>query len=102
MRTARAARRYVTPFVEVLGRFHTTVPIVVLIEPDSLGNVVTNAGSGACAPSVVDAYKRGITLAVKAIAKAAVPTSTGSNPRTSDTPCSLLPAVSACLIPLML
>ena len=60
-----------TPFADVLSRFHATVPIVVLIEPDSLGNVVTNAGSGACAPSVIDAYKRGIAYAVKAIAKAA-------------------------------
>lgn len=62
---------YITPLADVLGRFHARLPIVVIIEPDSLGNVVTNLGQGGCSPSTVNAYKEGITFAVTAIARAA-------------------------------
>ena len=46
-------------------------PIVVIVEPDSLGNAVTNVNQNGCTPTTINAYKEGITFAVDTITAAA-------------------------------
>lgn len=60
-------REYVDPFVEVLAQY-SNVPVALIIEPDSLGNVISNEGSNGCTRQVVDNYKEGISYAVTTIA----------------------------------
>lgn len=60
---------FIRPVSEVLQAFHRSVPTVVILEPDSLGNVVTNAGSGGCLEAVLDAYKQGIRHAVEELTR---------------------------------
>ena len=69
---------YIAPLVEVLRRYHNEVPVVVIVEPDSLGNVITNviadpmaAGSSRCSAATAAAYREGISFAVGQIAEAA-------------------------------
>lgn len=45
--------------------------MALVIEPDSLGNVVTNAGNKACTDETVTAYKEGVRYAVKTLATVA-------------------------------
>jgi len=62
---------YVTPFAQVLGAYHERVPIAVIVEPDSLPNLATNAQSTStpCGnPATGTAYKSGIEFAVKTVA----------------------------------
>jgi hypothetical protein len=63
---------YVKPFAALLHRYHTTVPIAVIIEPDSLPNLATNAGTATCGnPATSTAYKEGIAFAVTHVAQQA-------------------------------
>jgi len=60
--------QYIDPLVEVFKKF-PSVPIVAIIEPDSLPNLATNQGDAHCGNTATNtAYKQGIPYAVKAIA----------------------------------
>jgi len=59
---------YVNPFAQVLAQFDGRVPIVVIVEPDSLPNLATNQGNPSCGNSAtVAAYTKGISYAVTTI-----------------------------------
>lgn len=67
---------YIDPFVEVVKKFDGRVPIVLVIEPDSLPNMITNmAGSVSpgehrgCSDETKFAYMNGITHTVNAFAE---------------------------------
>lgn len=66
---------YIQPFARVL-RAYRHVPTVVIIEPDSLGNLVASVGSsdwkssGGCSEQVAAAYRDGIGYAVRSLAEA--------------------------------
>lgn len=59
---------YKTSYIDqiaLLFKKYSTVPIVAVIEPDSLGNLVTNLGNPRCgAQGTQQGYKMGITYAV--------------------------------------
>lgn len=54
--------QYIDPLVVLLKKY-STVPVVLVIEPDSLENLATNMGNSKCAMSA-NAYKTCITYAV--------------------------------------
>ena len=54
---------YVQPFANVLAE-HPNVPVVLIIEPDSLGNVISNEGQNGCSATTVANYKEGVKYAV--------------------------------------
>jgi len=58
--------QYIDPFVAVLKKFYGKVPVVLVIEPDSLPNLATNLADPHCGNSATQAaYTTGITYAVK-------------------------------------
>jgi cellulose 1,4-beta-cellobiosidase len=61
---------YIDPIVTLLKKY-SQVPVVMVIEPDSLGNLVTNMGNPRCSSDgTQSAYKNGIKYAVNQIATA--------------------------------
>ena len=62
---------YIQPISEVLVRFHSSMPLILVLEPDSMGNVVTNTGSGGCTDATLAAYRSGIRFAAEKLAAAA-------------------------------
>jgi cellulose 1,4-beta-cellobiosidase len=63
--------QYIDPFASVLKQFNGKIPIVLLIEPDSLPNLATNQGDPHCGNSATTAaYKTGIPYAVNTLAAA--------------------------------
>jgi len=57
---------YADPFVSVLKEYEGKVPIVVVLEPDSLPNLATNSGHPHCGNIATQtAYKEGISYAMK-------------------------------------
>jgi len=63
---------YIDPIVRLLELYHNIVPIVLVIEPDSLPNLSTNSGDFRCGNSATQtAYKSGIAYAVQSIAAVA-------------------------------
>jgi len=63
-------REYVDPYVSVVAAYQDKVNIAIVIEPDSLPNLITNMGNPACRNSE-RVYKDGITYAVNAFAQQA-------------------------------
>ena len=64
---------YIDQIAAVLAKYSSRVPIVLVIEPDSLPNLSTNQGDPRCGNSATkSAYKGGVSYAVKAL-KAADP-----------------------------
>jgi len=64
--------QYIDRIVSVLRRYDGRVPIVLVIEPDSLPNLSTNQGDPRCGNLATrTAYRDGITYAVQSIAAAA-------------------------------
>lgn len=62
---------YINPFADVLKTYNGQIPIVLLIEPDSLPNLATNQGDPHCGNSATTAaYKTGIPYAVNTLAAA--------------------------------
>lgn len=60
---------YVEPFAKVLGRY-SHVPVVIVVEPDSLPNIATNAAHPHCGnPATRAAYTQGVTYAVEQLAQ---------------------------------
>lgn len=60
---------YVDPLVALFAQYDGKVPIVAVIEPDSLPNLSTNQGDPHCGNSATSAaYKAGIPYAINAIA----------------------------------
>ena len=60
-------QEYVEKFVQVLEQY-SSVPVALAIEPDSLGNVISNAGSNGCSLQVVENYKEGVAYAIRTLA----------------------------------
>jgi cellulose 1,4-beta-cellobiosidase len=59
---------YADEFVSVLAEYKGKVPIVVIVEPDSLANLATNIGHPHCGNKATQtAYKTGIAYAVEQI-----------------------------------
>jgi cellulose 1,4-beta-cellobiosidase len=61
--------RYRTEFVDSIAaqlRAHPSVPVVAIVEPDSLANVATNLDKPKCAASA-DAYRRSIAYVVRTL-----------------------------------
>ena len=59
---------YIDPIVEVLEKYQHKVPIALIIEPDSLPNLATNAGDPRCGSTATKtAYTEGVKYAVKQI-----------------------------------
>ena len=63
-------KEYVDPYVQVVAKYQDSVNIALVIEPDSLPNLITNMGNPACRNSE-RVYKEGITYAVKEFASKA-------------------------------
>lgn len=63
-------REYVDPYVDVVRQYQDRVNIAIVIEPDSLPNLITNMGNPACRNSE-RVYKEGITYAVNQFAQQA-------------------------------
>ena len=62
---------YIDQIASVLRKFSGRVPIVLVIEPDSLPNLSTNLQDPRCGNAATkSAYKRGVSYAVKALAEA--------------------------------
>ena len=65
---------YIDPFAEVLERFTDRVPVVLVIEPDSLPNLVTNMADKrpnafrGCHQETKVAYEKGVRYAVERLA----------------------------------
>jgi len=61
---------YADPFIEVLQNFQHRVPIVVVVEPDSLPNLATNQAHPHCGSSATKrAYKEGIAYSLHQLAQ---------------------------------
>lgn len=62
--------QYIDNIVSILKKHSPRVPISLVIEPDSLPNLVTNINNPACGNQATqNAYKQGITYAISQIAK---------------------------------
>lgn len=62
---------YADPFIEVLTRYVATVPVAIVLEPDSLANLITNAADPQCGAATYEAYTKGIEYAVRRLSEAA-------------------------------
>jgi len=61
---------YADPFVEVLQQYAGRVPIVVVIEPDSLPNLATNADDPRCGGAATrEAYTKGIKYSIEQLTR---------------------------------
>jgi len=59
---------YIDPLASVLAQYSGKVPIVLIIEPDSLPNLATNTGDPHCGNSATQtAYKQGVPYAVNTL-----------------------------------
>ena len=64
---AEYKNEYVQPFVDLLAQF-SHVPVAVIIEPDSLPNMVTNSETyKGCGPATREAYMNGIAFALTSL-----------------------------------
>jgi cellulose 1,4-beta-cellobiosidase len=61
-------KKYKTEFIDEIAAAFTRfkdMPVAVILEPDSLPNIVTNSGVRKCNQRVFDAYREGVTYAIK-------------------------------------
>lgn len=57
---------YIDPLVDVISKYQSKVPVVLVIEPDSLPNLITNSGDARCGNIATQtAYKEGISYAIQ-------------------------------------
>lgn len=64
-------KEYIDPIAKVLKKYSGRVPVVLVIEPDSLPNLVTNEADPRCGNrGTKNAYENGVSYAVKTLAKA--------------------------------
>jgi cellulose 1,4-beta-cellobiosidase len=69
-------KNYIDPLAVSVKEYCSSVPMALIIEPDSLPNLVTNAGDPKCGSTATQsAYRKGVTYAVQTLA-AACPTAT--------------------------
>jgi len=62
----RYKKEYCDPFVERLERYQNSMPIVIILEPDSLGNLATNQAHPHCGNIATQtAYKEGVQYAMQ-------------------------------------
>jgi len=60
--------QYIDPLAKVLAQYQSTVPIVLIIEPDSLPNLATNTADPHCGNSATKAsYEQGIPYAINTL-----------------------------------
>lgn len=58
-------KNYIDVIADQVGRFCSKVPMAFIVEPDSLPNLVTNAGNPSCgSSSTMNSYTKGIAYAV--------------------------------------
>jgi cellulose 1,4-beta-cellobiosidase len=63
--------KYIDALAVILQKYQATVPIVLIIEPDSLPNLATNMADPHCGNSAtVTAYEQGIPYAIQTLRKA--------------------------------
>ena len=68
---AEYANEYVAPFASALAKYDGVVPVVLVIEPDSLPNLATNLDDPHCGDTGTQAsYRGGISAAVGTLAAA--------------------------------
>lgn len=60
---------YADPFIEVLSHYAPAVPVVIVLEPDSLPNLITNAEDSHCRGATFEAYTRGLEYAARRLAE---------------------------------
>jgi len=61
--------KYIDPLATLFGQYQNAVPIVLIIEPDSLPNLSTNQGDPHCGNSATKAaYETGIPYAIQTLA----------------------------------
>lgn len=61
--------KYIDEIVKVLKKYDGQVPVVLIIEPDSLPNLSTNRADPRCGnPATAEAYTKGVKYAVEEIA----------------------------------
>ena len=62
--------QFVRPFSRLLAQYEqsSSVPVAVILEPDSLPNLVTNGNNPRCGPATRKAYLEGVAFAVSHIA----------------------------------
>lgn len=61
---------YITQIVSVLSQDkYNAIRKILILEPDSLPNCVTNLGSNGCTKITCDNYKEGITFAIQSLSK---------------------------------
>jgi cellulose 1,4-beta-cellobiosidase len=66
---AQYKSEYVDPFVSIVASYKGKVPIVLVVEPDSLPNLATNSAHPHCGNEATqNAYKQGIAYAVNELA----------------------------------
>jgi len=66
---AEYKKDYVDPFVSVLAEYKGKVPVVLVVEPDSLPNLASNLGHPHCGNTATQAaYKQGIKYALTELA----------------------------------
>jgi len=57
---------YIDPFAALVGQYGRTVPIALIIEPDSLPNLATNMGDNHCGnTATTTSYRQGIPYAIQ-------------------------------------
>lgn len=62
---------FIQPISKSIHKYCDRVPMAIIIEPDSLANLVTNSGDAKCSNDATKAsYKKGVSYAVNAISKA--------------------------------
>ena len=54
---------YIDPFVELFGKY-PDLNIILIIEPDSIPNSITNKGQGGCTDVTLDTYSQGVNYAL--------------------------------------
>jgi cellulose 1,4-beta-cellobiosidase len=61
--------QYIDPLIQVLSQYQDRVPIVTIIEPDSLPNLATNLGNAKCGNTATqNAYIQGISYTLEQLA----------------------------------
>mmetsp|Transcript_107330 Transcript_107330/g.213059 ORF Transcript_107330/g.213059 Transcript_107330/m.213059 type:complete len:589 (-) Transcript_107330:459-2225(-) len=61
---------FVNPFVQILKKYVKDVPVVIILEPDSLPNLATNQGNPHCGNNgTLRAYKEGMAYAMNKLVK---------------------------------
>ena len=67
----RGMERYKAEYIDQFAKKfaeYSDVRIAIVLEPDSLPNIVTNRGAGNCTPEVLQGYREGVVYAIQHLA----------------------------------